>query len=82
MKVVKYWQKNCVPCKMMDESLQALGLVVDESVEVTKENAKEVTMERRVTKTPTLIKYDYDGTEVDRLSSVGVKKIAKFFGKE
>lgn len=81
MKVVKFVQMNCTPCKMADLFLsQQLKVEVDETVVLneSKEN-NERAKALGIMSTPTIIAFDDAGNEVERVSGVGQNKLTNFF---
>lgn len=78
-KVVKYYQDNCTPCKMLDQMLQGMELSVDEAVKLSDENRERLKNELNIMSTPTMIAYDDAGNEITRVSGVGFSKINAFF---
>lgn len=77
--IIKFYQKNCVPCGMLENVMKELSLSPDESIEVTPDNIEEIKEKYDIHSTPTLVKLDENGSEMKRLSSVGMSKVSKFF---
>lgn len=80
MKIVKFVQENCTPCKMLAQTLTAMGLGADEEILITDKNRDEIREKFNVMSTPTMIAFDGD-KEVTRLASVGYSKIQEFFAE-
>lgn len=82
MKIVKFTQPNCTPCKMVEGFLNHAGLQADESivlgVDMSFEDAKK---EFKIMSTPTIIAFadDEKTIELDRVASVGQGKIQNLF---
>lgn len=75
MKVIKFFQKPCVPCNMLEDILNGLGVKPDESYNVKEEDGMEKAGEFGVIKTPMLILLDDNGKEVQRYQGVGQTKV-------
>lgn len=82
MKIVKFVQPTCVPCRMVDGLLNHLGLKVDETYDiVVDEKAFRLAMELSVKSTPTLMLLDDKGKEVSRITGVNQEGIKDLFAK-
>jgi thiol-disulfide isomerase/thioredoxin len=79
-KVVKFVQNNCTPCKMLDQTLTAMGKSADVIYLITDENRQEAQEKYGVMSTPTMIAFDGD-KEVSRVSGVGFGKLQNFFNE-
>jgi thiol-disulfide isomerase/thioredoxin len=78
MKVIKFVQENCTPCKMLDQMLTNMEQSVDKVIVIKESNREEIKAKYNVMSTPTMIAFDGE-TEVTRVSSVGFGKISSFF---
>jgi thiol-disulfide isomerase/thioredoxin len=82
MKIVKYVQPNCTPCKMVDAFLQHLGVSVDETVVIGQDISFEDARDKLgIMKTPTIIAFDENENKVEEVSGVGQGNIVAFFQK-
>lgn len=97
MKLIKFEQNNCTPCKMLSNFLHHdLGVDVDETLNITsgtitfsatgvsvsdEGKVMETAGEFGVMKTPTLILLDDNGVELDRYAGVGQTKVKELFTK-
>ncbi|MCY8228736.1 thioredoxin family protein [Bacillus spizizenii] len=97
MKLIKFEQDNCTPCKMLANFLHhELDVDVDETVNISngtitssntgvveKDESKtmELAGEFGIMKTPTLILLDEEGSEVDRFSGVGQTGVKAILAK-
>jgi thioredoxin 1 len=83
MKIVKYVQENCTPCKMLNQTLERLGLEVDETIMLNdEESIEKAKKELNVMSTPTMILFDDNGNELDRVvGMINVPKIIEFMKK-
>ncbi|WP_090739374.1 co-chaperone YbbN [Paenibacillus sp. Mc5Re-14] len=80
MKIVKFVQPTCQPCRMVDGFLSHLGLKVDETMDiVVDDKAFELATSFGVRSTPTLILLDDEGNEVDRVSGMNHEGIKRLF---
>lgn len=77
MKLVKYVQENCTPCKMVEGFLNHIDATVDETVVLNSDEARDKVKELKVMSTPTMILFDDNGEEIDRVAGVGQGKIQK-----
>lgn len=78
MKVIKFVQENCTPCKMLDSMLGNMEKTVDQVIVINNDNREEIKAKYNVMSTPTMIAFDGE-TEVTRVASVGFGKISSFF---
>lgn len=82
MKIVKFVQPACAPCRMVDGLLKHLSLTVDETVDIVcDEKGLELAQSLGVKSTPTLILFDGDGKEVERVSGMNQDGIRSMFDK-
>jgi thioredoxin-related protein len=67
---------------MLDAFLQHLGTSVDETIVLKEEkDFKEAREKKGIMKTPTMILYDDNGNEVDRVSGFSQNQIIEFLKK-
>lgn len=87
MKLIKFEQTNCTPCKMLGNFLKnELGVEVDEVVNISEgeiltvatghkesdeDKAMELAGQYSIMKTPTLVLVDEDGEAIKKFSGVG-----------
>jgi len=85
MKLIKFEQTNCTPCKMLGNFLKhELGVEVDETInisegtitaggikETNEDKALELAGEHGIMKTPTLVLVDENGEAIKKFSGVG-----------
>jgi thiol-disulfide isomerase/thioredoxin len=82
MKIVKFVQPSCVPCRMVDGLLSHLGLKVDETMDiVVDEKAFALAQELGIKSTPTIVLFDDEGNEVDRVSGMNQDGIKSLFAQ-
>lgn len=82
MKIVKFEQPSCVPCKMVDAFLQHIDQQVDEKVDiVVDEDGMDKAYLAGVKSTPTLILMDDAGNIIDRAVGMQHEKIKELFAK-
>lgn len=80
MKIIKFVQPTCAPCRMVDGFLKHMGFEVDETLDiVVDEKAFEVAQTFGVRSTPTMILLDDEGKEVDRVSGMNHEGIKLLF---
>lgn len=79
--VMKFVQDNCTPCKMLDQTLTAMGKTVDEVYLIDDTNRDEAMKFYGVMSTPVMIAFDEDGNEITRVSGVGFGKLQNFFNQ-
>lgn len=71
MKLVKFTQTVCRPCGVLEQQLKIFGVEVDESrVLDTPELLDEANKEFGIMSTPTLILFDDEGNELERMSGI------------
>lgn len=71
MKIVKFTQTTCQPCKVLEMMMGQMGAAVDESLLLDSEQAlAEANEQYGVMSTPTLILFDDAGVELQR--TVGI----------
>lgn len=74
MKLLKFKQNNCTPCKMLDNFLtHELEVEVDQVVNISEGRDEDLALAGQfgIMKTPTLVLVDDNGNEIDRFSGVG-----------
>lgn len=82
MKIVKFVQPTCAPCRMVDGYLKHVGFAVDETLDIMMdEKAFALANELGVRSTPTLVLLDDDGKEVDRVAGLNQDGIKALFEK-
>lgn len=82
MKIVKFVQPSCAPCRMVDGFLKHLNLSVDETLDIAMDDkAFELAQSLGIRSTPTLVLFDDDGNEVDRVSGMNQEDIKSLFAK-
>jgi thioredoxin-related protein len=82
MKIVKFVQPNCTPCKMVDGYLKASKLVADVELNLrTDEGALEYAQALGIKGTPTLVLFDDAGNVVDQVTGLQQEKIKDLFVK-
>ncbi|ALA47940.1 thioredoxin family protein [Brevibacillus laterosporus] len=82
MKIIKFEQPSCAPCKMVDAFLQHINQQVDEKIDiVTDEKGMDKAHLVGVRSTPTLILIDDSGNEIDRAVGMQHEKIKELFAK-
>lgn len=95
MKLIKFEQDNCTPCKMLSNFLQYdLEVDADETVNISagtiKSNGQvtedegavmELAGEFGIMKTPTLLLVDDSGAEIERFAGVGHSGVKAIFAK-
>lgn len=80
MKIIKFVQPSCVPCRMLDGLLNHLNLNVDETLDIAvDEKAFDYAQSIGVKSTPTIILVDDNGTVIDRVSGIDQEHIKKVF---
>lgn len=75
MKLVKYVQPSCVPCKMVEAFMNHLGATVDETLDISVESNFARAQELNVKSTPTIMLLDDNGNEIDRAVGMQQDKI-------
>jgi hypothetical protein len=84
MKLIKFKQNNCTPCKMLDEMLEQNGIKVDEVANLTNPEKDEHLMwagMHNIDKTPVLLLLDDNGVEIDRHKGVGATGVKRVLAK-
>ena len=81
MKLVKYVQEDCTPCKKLTTLLGFMQVTVDETVSLDDQVAKEKAKELNIMSTPTMILFDEDGQVVDRVSGDDVGTVQGFLSR-
>lgn len=82
MKIIKFVQPSCVPCRMVDGLLNHLGLKVDETHDIAVDDAAfELAQKLGVQSTPTIMLMDDAGNVVDRVSGMNQDGIKALFAK-
>lgn len=82
MKIIKFVQPSCAPCRMVDGFLSHLGLTVDETLDIAfDESAFNLSQHFGVKSTPTMILLKDNGEEVDRVSGLNHEAIKELFAK-
>lgn len=74
MRLIKFEQNDCVPCKMLKEFMEGLGVKADKVVNLTTATEMEDFMlasKHDIKKTPVLLIEDDKGNEVARYKGVG-----------
>ncbi|HDR7263640.1 thioredoxin [Bacillus sp. CH_203] len=74
MKLIKFEQNDCVPCKMLREFMDGLGVKADKVVNLTTATEMEDFMlagKHDIDKTPVLLIEDDNGNEIARYKGVG-----------
>jgi thioredoxin-like negative regulator of GroEL len=80
MKIIKFVQPSCMPCRMLDGLLSHLNLKVDETLDIAvDEKAFEYAQTIGVKSTPTIMLVDDNGTVIDRVSGINQEHIQKIF---
>ncbi|MED3976157.1 thioredoxin family protein [Priestia megaterium] len=84
MKLVKFKQNNCTPCKMLEDILTDNDIKVDQTVNLTEPESDEDLMlagMHGIDKTPVLLLLDDNGKEIDRHKGVGATGIKRVLSK-
>ncbi|KEK23919.1 hypothetical protein BAGA_05705 [Bacillus gaemokensis] len=74
MKLIKFEQSDCTPCKMLKEFMEGLGVEADKVVNLTTATEMEDFMlasKHGIEKTPVLLIEDDNGKEIARYKGVG-----------
>ncbi|MCY7948042.1 thioredoxin family protein [Bacillus atrophaeus] len=74
MKLIKFKQDNCTPCKMLDGFLNEMGVEVDQVVNLSNPESDDdliLAGKYAIEKTPTLILINDNGSEIQRFKGVG-----------
>jgi thiol-disulfide isomerase/thioredoxin len=82
MKLLKFYSKNCPPCKALSGLLampEFEGLEIEE-IDVYSEEGYEIVMERGLRRVPTLIKVCDDGAESVIEGLPSINELAAFLG--
>lgn len=82
MKIVKFTQPNCTPCKMVEAFMNHAGLKADQEIVLGQDMSFEDAREKLgISSTPTIIAFADDSMEVelDRVAGVGQGKIQELF---
>lgn len=83
MKIVKFVQPSCTPCRMLDAYLKHIGVSVDETYDiVVDESAFKLAQKLGVKSTPTIVLFDEDDNEVDRVSGLNQEGINALFARK
>ncbi|PGU82111.1 MULTISPECIES: thioredoxin family protein [Bacillus] len=79
LKLIKFKQDSCTPCKMLDEQLEKLGVQVDEVRNLTTGDDETFMLagEFGIEKTPVLLLLDDNGNEIDRHKGVGMTGVSR-----
>lgn len=95
MKLIKFEQNNCTPCKMLENFMtHELNVHADEVVNITagtitnhgevvadESAVMEMAGEFGIMKTPTLILMDDNGSEIERFAGVGQTGVREILAK-
>ncbi|QRV11339.1 thioredoxin family protein (plasmid) [Bacillus velezensis] len=84
MKLIKFKQDNCTPCKMLDEFLKEMAVEVDQVVNLSNPKSDEdliLAGKYAIEKTPTLILVNDDGVEIQRFKGVGQKGVKNILAR-
>ena len=81
MYTIKFEQEKCPKCKVLDQMTKALKVEVDEVVLIDNDNRDYIKEKYDISSTPTVIAFDRDGIEVERLTEVSFGKVNNFFQK-
>lgn len=82
MRIIKFEQPSCVPCRMVDGLLKHLGLEVDEVLDIAvDENAFNLAQHLGVKSTPTLVLLKENGEVIGRVSGMNQDGIKELFAK-
>ena len=84
LKLIKFKQDNCTPCKMLDNYLtHDLGVEVDEVINLSegKDEGFEMAGRYEIMKTPTMVLVDEDGNELHKFSGVGRTGVNEILAK-
>lgn len=79
MKLVKYVQTDCMPCKQVGLFLQHLGVEVDETINLDSPEEKEKVAGLNIMSTPTIVLFDDNGEELSRASGMNPPAINGLF---
>ena len=80
MKVLKFSASWCLPCRVLEKSLNRLGITDYESIDIDTDEGSELVNKYRVRSVPTLVKIDEEGITLDFQSgSKSDKEIKEFF---
>ncbi|HDX9663315.1 TPA: thioredoxin [Bacillus cereus] len=74
MRLIKFEQNDCVPCKMLREFMEGLGVKADKTVNLTTATEMEDFMlagKHGIENTPVLLIEDDNGNEIARYKGVG-----------
>lgn len=78
MKLIKYVQEDCVPCKKLTTMLGFMGVEVDETISLDEDDAKEKAKILNIMSTPTMMFVDEFGEEIARISGDNVGQVQSF----
>lgn len=96
MKLIKFEQTNCTPCKMLENFLGELGVKADETINISQgtivgstgelissdeDAVMELAGDHEIMKTPTLILLAEDGSVIDRYSGVGQTSVKRILSQ-
>jgi thioredoxin-related protein len=78
MRLIKFKQDNCTPCKMLEEFLTELGVKADKEINLSTTSEMEdfeLAGKYGVTKTPLLVLEDDNGNKIAEYKGVGQKGV-------
>ena len=82
MKIIKYYKDNCPGCEQLAVLSAAEGYEFDQTVHVMNELNGAERKKLRIMSVPTVILFNDNGEEVDRISGINPIKLAFFFSKK
>lgn len=77
MRIVKFQTESCIPCKIVDNMLNEMGLKVDEVIDI--ENNEQLREKYIVMNVPTVMLLDSEDVEVTRVVGLDKEKIENLF---
>jgi len=84
MKLIKFEQDNCTPCKMLKNFLEKdLKVEVDETVNIASGGPEAIqrAVKYGIMTTPVLLLVDKEGNEIERAAGVGQTKVRNILAK-
>lgn len=77
MKLIKFKQDNCTPCKILEDTLTRVGGKVDETINLTTGTSEDFVFAGKynIMKTPVLLLLDNEGNQLARVDGVGQTKV-------
>lgn len=83
MKIVKYTQVTCTPCKVLEAMMKHNNLEADEAIvlDINKPETFEEAREFDVRSTPTLVLLDDNGVVIDKVAGVNQDLVKALFAK-